>query len=106
MPGPVATEQAFRVLSASLGFPASPSWHLHALARFFRQIAADRPEAEAYLLELADDLRRLSCALDPAGWRPEELHALPAYLEQARDHASLLHEVEALGQAIDHLKEA
>lgn len=79
--------------------PVSGRWALVQSAQFVAELDLSRPEAESYLLPLAEPLAGRAADLNPVGLRPGPVKTLADRLRAARAHHPALDSLEAMGQA-------
>lgn len=96
---PLDAETKYRRLLDVLEGPVSDRWAVVQIEAFLGQLGPRTPEAESYLLSLAEPLAERAGELDPVGLHPDRLARLAERLRAAQEAHPILREGEALPQA-------
>jgi hypothetical protein len=96
---PLDAETKYRRLLDVLEGPVSDRWAVVQIDAFLAQLGPRTPEAESYLLSLAEPLAERAGELDPVGLHPDRLARLAERLRAAQGAHPILREGEALPRA-------
>lgn len=96
---PLDVETKYRRLLDVLEGPVSDRWAVVQIDAFLAHLGPRTPEAESYLLSLAEPLAERAGELDPVGLHPDQLARLAGRLRAAQAAHPILREGEALPRA-------
>lgn len=104
MRNPLDMERRFQDVISILASPASARRRLFEIHQFLAWVGDDFSQCESYLLELAQQLPRLTQTLNAAGAPPEPLRALAEKLRRLQEQAPALRAIPDLTAAINNLR--